>query len=961
MDATQPAIGYIRLPPLLPRCCHFATHDPATAFFTAHRLMAPRKTMHPLAIWAALLCAVSAVYLEDAYVRDWTRHFAGEIGQFEFASARLVVAISLRGQLFGVNVTANSLLLWRQELGALHPRTGPSGPQFMLVPGIAAAAADAAADATATASVYTFSRELLNVGRWDSELGVLQQRYRVRSPPLTLVNFFNRGVLAVGTDGVVELLAAGGQSLEVFCITPKPSAASRISASSADGHVFLAVLCYNNEDRVFVVSASGALVREIAFDVSRITEMRDNLMLTMESATVRLLRLIGSEVRPVRAASGPLFFTEEEKVVLISGRYVVTYTRDAYRILDVDAELATAAAVAALPPLGDILSVQHVTATVNDYLVFATRHAHVVLDITGLLCDGDSASVLVVTFPQPNEDGDFSATIELGRDSLTLATLRRAWMLPRVCFHRHEADISGREVVVGSEVVAGGPDYRSQSGRYLIVDKPALDAETLDTANQILDDEQLHALLVGRWYRRVQRHVIELVEAAVGGERAASAPQFGLDKVVVFLDEAARKLVAVNTRDGSLAWAIAMVLDFGQFHEVVEFGDNVLVVSGRGVVSVSLRDGGVVDLYEVAGIERVVALESQVLAFGRDGQAWRLGLSAASRADAEGHYIDHEGHGFAVVDGRLTQTWRLPLGEHESAITVATTTVESRSGNPIGIAQADKSVLYKYLNPNIASVVSYDAAEETLTLHVVDVVTGAELHSQSHRHEAIDVGSVRVVMSGNWIVYTYLATRPRVEQRVVVLDLFETGVPNQHALPHNITIGHVSTKAFIFPERILELAHSVTKFGITTKVLLAFTDSGSVVQVPKFLVNSRRVADREFTAHDAPNDFRLTPYEPVLGVQASQVLNHKRQLSTSGGGQILSAATLLESTSVVCYFSDLDWFCTTIQPSLQYDTLGEGFAKTKLILTMVGLLLAVLVTKPMVNSKRLNAAWLDRS
>lgn len=916
-----------------------------------------------LATWAALLCAVTAVYLEDAYVRDWTRHFAGEIGLFEFASARLVVVMSLQAQLFSANVSGNSLLLWRQDLSALHPRPGRSGPQFLLVPDVAAAAADAAADTAATAAaVYTYSRELLNIGCWDSESGVLQQRYRVKSPPLTLVNFFNRGVLAVGTDGLVELLAAGGQPLEVFRIVPKPSAASKISASSADGHLFLAVLCYNNEDRVFVVSASGAVEREIAFDVSRITEMRDNLMLTLESATARLLRLIGSEVRPVRAPSGPLFFTEEERVVLINGRYVLTYTRDAYRILEVDAELATAAAVAALPPVGDILSVQHVTATVNDFLVFATRHAHVVLDITGLLCDGDSASVLVVTFPQPNEDGDFSAAIELGRDSLTLATLRREFMLPRVSFYRYQADVSGREVVVGSEVVVGGTYYRSESGRYLIVDKPALDEETLDTANQILDDEQLHALLVVRWFRRVQRHLIELVEAVVGGERAASVPQFGLDKVVVFMDEAARKLVAVNSRDGSLAWAITMIINPGQFYQVVEFGDKVLVVSSLGVVSVSLRDGRIVGLYEMAGeIERVVALESQVVAFGSEGEAWRLGLSAASRADAEGHYIDHEGHGFAVVGGRLTQTWRLPLGEHESAIAVATTTIESRSGNPIGITQADKSVLYKYLNPNIASVLSYDAAEDTLTLHVVDVVTGAELHSQSHRHEAIDVGSVRVVMSGNWIVYTYLATRPRAEQRMVVLDLFETGVPNQHALPHNITIGQVSTKAYIFPERILELAHSVTKFGITTKVLLAFTDSGSVVQVPKYLVNSRRIADREFTAQDALNDFRLTPYEPVLGVHASHVLNHKRQLSTSGRGQILSAATLLESTSVVCYFSHLDWFCTTIQPSLQYDTLGEGFAKTKLILTMVGLLLAVLVTKPLVNSKRLNAAWLDRS
>jgi len=73
-------------------------------------------------------------------------------------------------------------------------------------------------------------------------------------------------------------------------------------------------------------------------------------------------------------------------------------------------------------------------------------------------------------------------------------------------------------------------------------------------------------------------------------------------------------------------------------------------------------------------------------------------------------------------------------------------------------------------------------------------------------------------------------------------------------------------------------------------------------------------------------------YEPVL------VANVNR---------ILTTPVLLESTSVVFAYG-LDLFLTRVAPSGTFDVLSEDFNKVQLVLTIVGLEVAIVVTKPMV-------------
>ncbi len=71
---------------------------------------------------------------------------------------------------------------------------------------------------------------------------------------------------------------------------------------------------------------------------------------------------------------------------------------------------------------------------------------------------------------------------------------------------------------------------------------------------------------------------------------------------------------------------------------------------------------------------------------------------------------------------------------------------------------------------------------------------------------------------------------------------------------------------------------------------------------------------------------------------------------------ILTSPALLESTSLV-FAHGLDMFLTRVAPSKTFDVLDENFNKVQLVLTVIGLGVAIMVTKPIVRNKKLREKW----
>jgi hypothetical protein len=74
--------------------------------------------------------------------------------------------------------------------------------------------------------------------------------------------------------------------------------------------------------------------------------------------------------------------------------------------------------------------------------------------------------------------------------------------------------------------------------------------------------------------------------------------------------------------------------------------------------------------------------------------------------------------------------------------------------------------------------------------------------------------------------------------------------------------------------------------------------------------------------------------------------------------KIVTSPALLESTSLVFAYG-LDLFVTRVAPSNTFDVLSENFNKAQLILTISGLAVAIIVTKPITARKRLRERWYE--
>lgn len=105
----------------------------------------------------------------------------------------------------------------------------------------------------------------------------------------------------------------------------------------------------------------------------------------------------------------------------------------------------------------------------------------------------------------------------------------------------------------------------------------------------------------------------------------------------------------------------------------------------------------------------------------------------------------------------------------------------------VGHVLGDRSVLYKYLHPNMIAVLS--SAPGSIHVSLVDSITGRILHSEFHQtglDHAVNIDldqidkSSHIVVGESWVVYTFWSSQPTLGQIIVVWDLFESSEPNVH-------------------------------------------------------------------------------------------------------------------------------------------------------------------------------------
>jgi hypothetical protein len=279
----------------------------------------------------------------------------------------------------------------------------------------------------------------------------------------------------------------------------------------------------------------------------------------------------------------------------------------------------------------------------------------------------------------------------------------------------------------------------------------------------------------------------------------------------------------------------------------------------------------------------------------------------------------------------------------------------------IGIVLGDRRVLYKYLNPNLALVMTGNDAASSASATLIDTVSGNVLYEA--KHTGIDITRpIAAVLSENWLAYTYtLKGGPITSSRghvLVTAHLMESASPNDRGAldaatnysslsPLGADAGkpYVLSQSFQIPEAVSSLAVTHTKQGITSRMLMAvLPESDSIVGIPTQVLDPRRPIGRAPTAQEQMEG--LTQYSPVLDFNPQWYLNHKRDIV--GVKKIVTKPAVLESTSLIFAFG-LDVFGTRVTPSFSFDVLGKDFKKLQMLGTVAALFVGVVFVAPLVS------------
>ena len=458
--------------------------------------------------------------------------------------------------------------------------------------------------------------------------------------------------------------------------------------------------------------------------------------------------------------------------------------------------------------------------------------------------------------------------------------------------------------------------------------------------------ENLNAVpqLATKLYRRVISTISGSNQRMMDLERSL----FGFHKLIIFATGNGQ-LIALNTGLGdNIEWKA----DFAKYN----------ISSIWSEISMRNMPGGLIELrvddtirYLSAATGEHFQLPDEIKRLGSDHSV--VGLKPlVSYVYSEDRVVGE------LLEQDLNPLWSFIAPAGESILSVESRPLEDPVAS-IGRVLGDRRVLYKYLNANLALIVTANKSSRLLSAYLIDSVSGNVLYTS--RHSDVDISRpITSMLSENWIAYSFTAVHPPTDSRgptLVVADLYESSLPNDRgplggasnfsAFEVLSALGdaakpYVVSQTYLIPEEISKMSVSHTRQGISTRQLLvALPQSSAIVGIPRSVLDPRRPVGRDPTKIEMAEG--LSRYSPYLNLDPRWFLSHRR--SVMGIENIQSTPSGLESTSIVVAFG-LDVFGTRVSPSHSFDRLGKDFNKVQMLGTVFALFIALIFIGPIVSS-----------
>lgn len=448
------------------------------------------------------------------------------------------------------------------------------------------------------------------------------------------------------------------------------------------------------------------------------------------------------------------------------------------------------------------------------------------------------------------------------------------------------------------------------------------------------------------WISRIIGNVGKLFSKNTSQDRDI----YGLDPKLVVATESALYSFHTQKGDHQLMWKSSIA----NLQQVL-VSDQMYASTGDGLYTLDPATGAVLDYESTPSHSEILIVEGSLYFRTTSNEN---GGFMPHRSTKHFYTFEHDENcvrGIHVEGDNADSTWT--FNSPDPIISVTSKTPGEMAS--LGIVLGDDSVLYKYNQPHLLLVFSYDDHKLELVATLLNSVTGEVYHSS--RLPDVSDPEIASVVDENFVIFSYYSNGPNSGYRMVVWDLFDSMTPDTRQTPaggstFNVSyLPQVSHQSFSISTKIIGMQVSKTKYGITSKTIICFLEDGSLISLPKYVLNSRRFDRLAKDAKILAKEFRMIPYEPAINFSPKWIITHENQLR-SRQPFMVSCPTLLESTSVVCSVNG-DIFCTTISPSGKFDMLRSNFEKGLLILTMLALLLATGSVRLIANAKKLTAQW----
>uniref|UniRef100_A0A1L8D9I9 ER membrane protein complex subunit 1 n=2 Tax=Nyssomyia neivai TaxID=330878 RepID=A0A1L8D9I9_9DIPT len=464
---------------------------------------------------------------------------------------------------------------------------------------------------------------------------------------------------------------------------------------------------------------------------------------------------------------------------------------------------------------------------------------------------------------------------------------------------------------------------------------------------------------------------------------------FGLHKVIVILT-ASGKLYGIDNISGKVHW-MRYLVELGHFTDSQSM--KLLVQrtakhfphpaqfavigkqkdSANGViyqfnpVSGEPIEGGFIRL--VYGIQQLMVLNEiesgnflrAILILDEKNGAHVLPESAKSQAngmfmftvktegDVAGYHIQAN-----KKDISANLVWKLDLsGESQSRV------IQVAAKNPMehvhsqGRVLSDRSVLYKYVNPNLIAIATFGLDQihkYVINVHLIDVVSGSIVVTLTHRRAK---GPLHMVHSENWLVYSYYNDKVR-RTEMTTIELYEGKVQTNSTVWSSLNSPPepmVERQSYIIPANVFAMKETITEKGITNKDVLIGLSTGAIVEMPWAFLDPRRPVT---ATQNQAREEGVIPYIPELPLPSESIINYNQSIARIRG--IYTAPSGLESTCLVIAHG-LDMFVTRVAPSKTFDLLKEDFDYFLISIVLLGLTVASYIVKHLASRKAVKQAW----